>query len=166
LGLQSRSTIVRSEREAARDFRWEAQRAWKVVNPGRTNRHGDHPAYKLVPGAAIPSLLDESSPVYRRAPVIGHTLWVTAYDDAERWPAGDYPTQSEDDLGLTRWIAADAPLTDTDVVLWYVFGIHHLTRPEDWPVMPADTVSFWLKPFGFFDQNPALDAPLTDGFVG
>jgi primary-amine oxidase len=25
--------------------------------------------------------------------------------------------------------------------------------------MPVDTVSFWLKPFGFFDRNPALDVP-------
>jgi primary-amine oxidase len=25
--------------------------------------------------------------------------------------------------------------------------------------MPADAVSFWLKPFGFFDRNPALDVP-------
>jgi primary-amine oxidase len=163
LGVQTRSTVIASERESARDFRWETARAWKVVNPNRTNRHGDHPAYKLVPGAAIPALLEESSPVYQRAPVVGHTLWVTAYDDTERWPAGDYPTQSEHDLGLTRWIAADDPLTDADVVLWYVFGIHHLTRPEDWPVMPADTVSFWLKPFGFFDQNPALDAPHSEG---
>jgi primary-amine oxidase len=40
-----------------------------------------------------------------------------------------------------------------------VFGIHHITRPEDWPVMPVDKVSFWLKPFGFFDRNPALDVP-------
>jgi primary-amine oxidase len=23
--------------------------------------------------------------------------------------------------------------------------------------MPVDTVSFWLKPVGFFDRNPALD---------
>jgi primary-amine oxidase len=45
------------------------------------------------------------------------------------------------------------------VVMWYVFGIHHITRPEDWPVMPVDVVSFWLKPFGFFDRNPALDVP-------
>lgn len=27
--------------------------------------------------------------------------------------------------------------------------------------MPADTIAFWLKPFGFFDRNPALDAPRT-----
>ncbi len=47
------------------------------------------------------------------------------------------------------------------MVLWYVFGIHHITRLEDWPVMPVDIVSFWLKPFGFFARNPALDVPAT-----
>jgi len=119
-----------------------------------------------VPGAAIPSLLDTSSPVYMRAPVIAHTVWVTAYDDAERWPAGDYPTQSSEDTGLTRWIAENAPLVGTDVVLWYVFGIHHITRIEDWPIMPVDIISFWLKPFGFFDQNPSLDAPNTISSTG
>ena len=46
-------------------------------------------------------------------------------------------------------------------MLWYVFGIHHITRPEEWPVMAVDTVSFWLKPIGFFDRNPALDVPPT-----
>jgi primary-amine oxidase len=24
--------------------------------------------------------------------------------------------------------------------------------------MPADVVAFWLKPYGFFDRNPALAA--------
>ena len=45
------------------------------------------------------------------------------------------------------------------MVCWHVFGLHHLTRPEDWPVMPVDRTSFWLKPWGFFDRNPALDVP-------
>jgi len=27
----------------------------------------------------------------------------------------------------------------------------------------VDTVSFWLKPFGFFDRNPALDVPPQPG---
>ena len=46
-------------------------------------------------------------------------------------------------------------------MLWYVGGIHHVPRVEDWPVMPSDTVAFWLKPFGFFDRNPALDVAAT-----
>jgi len=28
--------------------------------------------------------------------------------------------------------------------------------------MPVDVVSFWLKPFGFFDRNPALDVPAEE----
>ena len=66
-------------------------------------------------------------------------------------------------LAARRWAACvdggEPAIENTDVVLWYVFGIHHITRPEDWPVMPTDAVSFWLKPFGFFDRNPALDVP-------
>ena len=88
------ATVIGSEAESARDASWATQRTWSVTNPDRTNAHGDPVAYKIIPTAAIPTLLDPASPVYQRAPVIGHTLWVTAYDDAERWPAGDYPTQS------------------------------------------------------------------------
>jgi primary-amine oxidase len=166
LALSAESTTIEAESQSARDFNWETQRVWKVINPNKVNRHGSNTAYKLVPGAAIPSMLDSSSPVYRRAPVIDHTVWVTAYDDAERWPAGDYPTQSSEDTGITSWIADDAPLVGTDVVLWYVFGIHHITRIEDWPIMPVDIISFSLKPFGFFDQNPSLDAPSTMASAG
>ncbi len=170
LALTTQATTIASESESARDFKWETQRAWKVMNSTKKNRHGTNTAYKLVPGAAIPSLLDPASAVIQRAPVVGHTLWVTAHDDRERWPAGDYPTQSDGGAdsgpephqqGIARWIAEDAPLVATDVVLWYVFGIHHITRVEDWPMMPVDIISFWLKPFGFFDANPSLDAPAT-----
>ena len=38
-------------------------------------------------------------------------------------PAGPQPTAS---------------LVDTDVVLWYTFGVTHFVRPEDWPVMPVE----------------------------
>ena len=85
-------------------------------------------------------MMDPRRAAVPRAPVIGHTLWVTRHHDDERWPCGAYPTQSDGDDGMTRWIADDEPLENTDVVLWYVFGIHHITRVEDWPIMPADTI--------------------------
>ena len=162
LDLVTNATAVRTESEAGRDYRWETQRSWKVVNPNRRNRHGTNTAYKLVPTACFPSMLDPATVQYLRAPVIGHTLWVTRHHDDERWPAGAHPTQSEGDEGMTRWISDDEPLENTDIVLWYVFGIHHITRVEDWPIMPADTVSFWIKPFGFFDQNPSIDVAPSD----
>jgi len=97
----------------------------------------------------------------RRARVLEHTLWVTPFDRDERWPSGEFVNQSADDEGLPVWTAANRSFDDTDVVLWYTFGIHHVPRIEDWPIMPVDTVSFWLKPVGFFEHNPALDVAPT-----
>jgi primary-amine oxidase len=159
LTLVQRQTPLRTETEGRQDYRWETQRSWKVVNESSRNRLGSPAGYKLVPGGCFPPMMDPASPVFRRAEVIGHTLWVTPYDPAERWPCGEFCNQSERDEGLPAWTAQNRPIENTDVVLWYVFGINHITRPEDWPVMPADTVSFWLKPAGFFERNPALDVP-------
>jgi primary-amine oxidase len=159
LGLVVSSTPLRTEAEGRQDYDWSTQRAWKVVNDNVRNGLGTPVGYKLVPAAAFPPMLERSAPAFRRAEVIGHTLWVTPYHPDERWPCGDFPNLSEVDTGLPAWTARDRPIENTDVVLWYVFGIHHITRPEDWPVMPSDIVSFWLKPFGFFDRNPALDVP-------
>ena len=143
------------------DYDWHTQRAWKVVNEAQTNGLGTPVGYKLVPTGCLPAMIDPSSAVFRRAQAIGHNLWVTPYAPDERWPCGEFPVQSEEDSGLPAWTAANRSIEDTDVVLWYVFGIHHVTRPEEWPVMAVDKVSFWLKPVGFFDRNPALDVPPT-----
>ena len=55
--------------------------------------------------------------------------------------------------------AANRSIVERDVVLWYTFGLTHVPRPEDWPVMPVEYAGFILAPHGFFDRNPALDVP-------
>lgn len=161
LSLVQRSVPLRTESEGMQDMDFATQRAWKVVNTNVTTGIGGHPAYKLVPGGAFPAMFDPESPIFQRATVIGHTLWVTPNHPDERWPAGEFVNQSSGDTGLGTWTKANRSIDNTDVVLWYVFGIHHITRPEDWPIMPVDIVSFWLKPFGFFDRNPSLDVAPT-----
>ena len=133
------------------------------ADTGISTGWGNPTAYKLAPGGAIPSMFHPDSPVLARSQVIGHTVWVTPQDDSQRWPAGEFVNQSGVDHGLPEWIEAGRSTADTDVVLWYVFGIHHITRPEEWPVMAADITSFWLKPAGFFDRNPALDVEPSPG---
>lgn len=161
LGLVQVSTPI--ETEGFDDSSWETQRTWKVVNESATNGLGTHPAYKLVPTGAIPPMFAPGSLVLDRAQVIAHTVWVTPNDPEQRWPCGEFVNQSTVDHGLPEWVAAGRNVRDADVVLWYVFGIHHITRPEDWPIMPVDIVSFALKPFGFFDRSPALDVAPTPG---
>ena len=162
LALTQKLTRLRSESEGIQDYDWARQRTWKVLNDNVANGLGTPVGYKLEASAAIPALIDPNSPVVRRARAIEHTLWVTPYNRDERWPCGEFPNLSVEDSGLPVWTARDRSIENTDVVLWYVFGINHVTRPEDWPVMPVDTVSFWLKPVGFFDRNPALDVPGHD----
>jgi primary-amine oxidase len=161
LALVQRSTPLRSEHDGRQDYDWNTQRGWKVVNENVHNRLGTSVGYKLVPGDCFPAMFGPDSPVLRRAQAIAHTLWVTPFHEDERWPCGEFVVQSREDRGLPVWTAQDRSIEDTDIVLWYVFGIHHITRPEEWPVMSVDTVSFWLKPVGFFDRNPALDVPPT-----
>ena len=159
LALVTQETPLRTESDGRQDVSWDTQRSWKVASSRSVNGLGGRPAYKLVAGGSFPALIDESSPAFQRAEVIAHSLWVTPYSPAERWPCGEFPNLSAADTGLPAWTARDRPIEDTDVVLWHVFGLHHITRPEDWPVMPVDRTSFWLKPWGFFDRNPALDVP-------
>ncbi|CAN5331020.1 primary-amine oxidase [soil metagenome] len=161
LSVVQRNVPLRTEKQAIGDLNFGTQRAWKVVNTNVVNGLGTHPSYKLVPTGALPAMFDPDSPVFQRATAIGHTLWVTPNNPDERWPAGEFVNQSATDTGLGAWTQANRSIENTDVVLWYVFGIHHITRPEDWPIMPVDVVSFWLKPYGFFDRNPSLDVAPT-----
>lgn len=165
LSVQQNETRLLTEEQGKQDYCWETQRVWRVVNENVRTGLGAHPSYKLVPGSAIPSMFSCDSPVLQRAEVIAHTVWVTPNRPGERWPAGEFVNQSGPGLGLPRWTAANRSIENTDVVVWYTFGINHITRPEDWPVMPVDIVSFWLKPVAFFDRTPALDVaptPVTD----
>ena len=155
---------LRRESEAQRVIDPLRGRYWLVANRGDRNELGQEPAYKLVPGSNVLLFSDPGASVTQRAAFATRHLWVTPYHPDERFPAGDYPNQHPGGAGLPTWTKADRPIEDTDVVLWYTVGSHHITRPEDWPVMPTERAGFMLKPAGFFDRNPALDvAPSPSG---
>ena len=103
-------------------------------------------------------LASPESAVAKRAAFATRNLWVTPFAAEEARAAG-YPNLSAGGGGLPAFTAADRPIENTDVVVWYSFGINHVARPEDWPVMPVEYAGFTLQPFGFFDRNPALDVP-------
>ena len=161
-GFRQKATLLERESTAKRDADPARSRAWKVVNPASLNRLGQPVAYRLVPTMSPPVMLAKpDSPIGRRSGFAHHNLWVTPYSAEERRAASEFPNQHAGGDGLPRWTAADRPVTDTDVVLWYTFGLTHFVRPEDWPVMPVEYCGFVLSPSGFFDRNPALDLPPT-----
>lgn len=155
----ARPRLLAREGEAQRLVDPLSGRYWLVVNPSVRSALGQPVGYKLVPGENVLPLTQPGSQTHRRAGFAFKHLWVTAHDPAQRYAAGDYPNQRPGDDGLPVYVQADRPLADTDVVVWYTFGSHHVPRPEDWPVMPVSTAGFHLKPVGFFDGNPAVDLP-------
>jgi primary-amine oxidase len=157
--MRAQATLLATEKQAMRSTNADAARFWRIVNPGRKNRLGEPVGYRLVPGENCRTLVRPEAAVMRRAGFAAHQLWVTPFHPEERFPAGEYPTQNPGGDGLPRWTAADRPIANTDLVLWYVFAHMHVPRPEDWPVMPACSIGFHLKPDGFFARNPALDLP-------
>jgi primary-amine oxidase len=155
-------TVLERELAARRVIAPDRSRHWRIVNRATANAVGRPVAYKLLPGATPTLLAAEDSPIGRRATFATRNLWVTPLSPDERRAAGDYPNQSGGGDGLPRWTAADRSIVDTDVVVWHTFGVTHLPRPEDWPVMPVEYTGFSLVPVGFFDRNPALDVPPSD----
>ena len=131
----------------------------RVVNEARTNAVGNPVSYEILAATHARLLLDPEDWPAKRARFLAHDVWVTPYAPAERHAAGEYMVGSRGDDGLAAWAAQDRPIRNQDVVVWVNIGMHHLTRAEDVPVMPTIWHAFRLRPFNFFDRNPALDLP-------
>src|SRR5438270_610291 len=156
--LVSTARLLTTESEAQRVADPARGRQWRVVNPNRLNAVGQPTGYRLSPNSTPVLLARPGSAVARRAAFATRNLWVTPFATEEARAAG-YPNLSAGGAGLPEFTAGDRPIENTDVVVWYTFGVNHVPRPEDWPVMPVEYAGFTLQPVGFFDQNPALDVP-------
>ncbi len=153
------ATDLLTEAQAKANLNLSTDRTWKFTNPGVNNAMGKPVAYRFMPGDNASPFASPEAWWRKRASFVNHHVWVTPFDEEERFAAGDFPNQSQGGDGLEAWTAADRSITNTDVVFWYTFGHTHIPRPEDYPVMPAAYIGFLLKPSGFFDQNPANDVP-------
>ncbi|MBB4965266.1 primary-amine oxidase [Saccharothrix violaceirubra] len=155
----STTKVLETETDGARLADPLVGRTWVVRSADGTNRLGKPKAYQLVPKPGPTLLAQPEATVHGRAEFATKHLWVTKFDENERYPAGDYPNQHPGGAGLPGWVKQDESIVDEDIVLWHVFGPTHLPRPEDWPVMPVDYSGFMFRPLGFLDRNPALDLP-------
>lgn len=152
-------TPLRTEAEAQREADTSVARTWEVQSTTRTNHVGRPTAYHLIPEPTALLMADPASSVAARATFATKHLWATRYEPGEIWPGGRYPNAHEGGSGLPEYTAGDRSIDGEDMVLWHTFGLTHFPRPEDWPIMPVDYAGFWFKPYGFLDQNPAMDVP-------
>ena len=119
---------------------------------------GHHPGYEIDFGnsVAVAPASSANDPGSRRGGWAAETLWVTPYAHDEQFASGLYVPDGSADAGLPAWTAADRSLTNTDLVVWFTVGFHHVVRTEDLPNMPAHEGGFGLRPADMFPSNPLL----------
>ena len=153
------ATPLKTELAAQRVIDPLSGRYWVVSNPSVKNALGQPVGYKLMPGENILPFAHPGASIMKRAGFMTKHLWVTPYDRNELSATGPYPNQHPGGAGLPEYTKDDRNVENTDLVLWYTLGYHHVPRPEDWPISPVGYCGFSLKPVGFFDTNPVLDVP-------
>jgi primary-amine oxidase len=145
--------------EGSRDASAATTRRWRVESTTKTNAAGTPTAYEL---EGSDTGVPYSSPTYPpllSAPFAQHPLWVTRFKDGERYAGGNYPFDASPGDGLAAYASPAENVNGQDVVVWYTVAVTHMPNVEEYPVMTTDSVHFHIAPDGFFDSNPALDAP-------
>ena len=128
---------------------------WRIENSEVETALGHRPSYQIAAGNSATSLLSPEDWPQRRAAFSANTLWITTRQPGELFASGPYPNQSPGGAGLTSYVNGES-VVKSDIVVWYTMGFHHLTRPEDWPVLPTIWHEVRLRPYGFFTRNPGL----------
>ena len=145
------------EKNAERDVSPMTNRNWVIYNPAVKSALGHVAGYEVDPqgntATTIPSKRDMQPVGFT-----SHHFWATQYHPGEMYAAGAFPNQSPE--GYTDSLphyAGKESVYKKDLVLWYNLGYTHITKPEDYPIMPNGHVGVDFKPKGFFGRSPILD---------
>jgi primary-amine oxidase len=154
--IVARQTLFHKAADAIRRTNDATDRTWVVFNPSKRSAIGNLAGYEIVPGNNTFSSIPQSRYGEPSSFVQRH-FWATRYDPEQLYAAGKYPNQYPDGYndGLVRY-ADDRSIENQDVVVWYSMGFTHVTRPEDFPIMPGETLAVNFKPRNFFEKTAAL----------
>ena len=155
--------VARTDSEAKYRLSFDKPSLWRVESSARKSALGYATSYALKPAGNARPLVDEDDTALTRAQFVNFHLWVTPYSADELWAGGRYSNQSLPGSGLPDWTKDSRDIEDADIVLWYTLGFHHIPSSEDWPVYNLGWNSLTLRPYNFFDTNPAMDLPEAAG---
>jgi primary-amine oxidase len=128
---------------------------WRLANSSTKNSLKQTPSLWIDSHVHDASILNSADPAQMRAGFTAAPLWVTRYKPEELWAAGLYPNLSQKDEGLPAFVADGEDVIGQDLVAWYTIGFRHLTRPEDFPILPTYWHEIKIRPAFFFDMDAA-----------
>lgn len=157
-GYYSDETVV--QRSGGYDLDAQKNRVFQIKNNSSRNPvNGVASGYKIMVPDFQKILASRDSFHYKRSEFADHNIYVTKYRPNQLYAAGQYTNQSRGGDGVRSWASQRDSVVDEDIVVWVQFGINHIPRTEDFPVMPVEILRVQLRPVNFFTKNPALDVP-------
>jgi primary-amine oxidase len=149
--------VFGKEEDAERNIEPSSNRMWVVYNPAVKSPLGHPTGYEIEPaGNTISSLRperfgDDTSFIPRH-------FWATKYHPEELYAARKYPNQEPEGYKdhLFEYAKNNESIYNEDVVLWYSLGFTHVTKPEDYPIMPAGKVAVSFSPRDFSKSHRRL----------
>lgn len=160
-GYYVKETVV--EKSSGFDIAFDKNQTFKIQNTNVRNPINGKPvAYKIQAPPFQKILSDKDSFNYKRAEFSDKNIYVVKHKDGDLFAGGFYTNQSRGGTGVRSWAERNENVKDADLVLFIQFGINHIPRIEDFPVMPCEILRVHMKPVNFFDKNPALDVPPSE----
>jgi primary-amine oxidase len=128
----------------------------RVMNPTTKNGLKQSPSLWLNAHHDAQSILDPTDPPQGRAQFSANQFWLTRQKPNELWASGLYPNLNPKDEGLPMFVADNEDAAAQDIVVWYTMGFRHVTRPEDFPILPTFWHEMTIRPAFFFDKDPGM----------
>lgn len=159
-GMETESQDVMTELAATENFDPSTIRL--ISHATKQNRMGNPVSYQVIPFAggthpvATGAKFGKDEWLLKRLNFMDKQIWVTQYNPNERYAEGKYPNRSDKDSGLGDYTANNQNIYNKDIVVWLTTGTTHVTRAEEWPIMPTEWVNVLIKPWNFFDETPTL----------
>lgn len=123
--------VLKLTSDGARDFDFERDRRWKIVNTGAKPHYssGASPGFAIAMKGAVTRLLArDDSWVAKRATFAKKPLWVIkdkeGPDGGRVWPSGKYvpQTRSEPEESVGKWVEDSGSIENEDIVVFLTLG--------------------------------------------
>lgn len=150
------------ENEDSARFNWGPDEAKQVivVNKDQPNEFGEYPGYRIMPytGGTSRLTVQKSTNLVNSATWAGYDLQVTKQHDTE--PRSAHPYNLEDvhnpPINFDDFFDGE-DLTQTDLVVWFNLGMHHLPETGDLPntVFTQARSGVQFVPSNFLPSDPS-----------
>ncbi|XP_071180371.1 putative amine oxidase [copper-containing] isoform X2 [Mytilus edulis] len=151
-----------TEKQAAYKHNFQQPKLLVISNNDIKDRFGNTPGYRILNTGLTHNI---------RPPGTGNELgisWsnyqvaITKRKESEPVSSSIYQHTNPEQpiVRFQDFIDDDENIVDQDIVAWITMGFYHIPTKEDLPMThtPGTVQSFFLLPFNYFDENPAMSS--------